>query len=41
MKAIFFRTLYQIIFSNGAAYRGPRWYAVADWMKAQWMQPTS
>ena len=35
MKAIFFRTLYKIVFGNGAAYWGPRWYDVADWMKEQ------
>ena len=26
------RFAYRILFSNGLAYRSPRWYALADWL---------
>lgn len=29
------RLLYRLLFSNGLAYRSPRWYAVADWLKGE------
>lgn len=25
--------LYRLLFSQGLAYRSPRWYALADWLK--------
>ena len=27
------RLLYRLLFSNGLAYRSPRWYALADYLK--------